>query len=247
MKTNFSEIVDEVIKQSDIVLEILDSRFPEKTRNKELEDKIRSRGKRLIYVLNKCDLVSKEQSEKLKRVLKPSIFVSSVKRLGTTVLLKEILKQATYFTKERIIVGVTGYPNTGKSSVINALVGRHSARTSPVSGFTKGKQLIKLAKNIYLMDTPGIFSYNEDDQLKNILTASKDPSKIRDATEAARQLIKTLDGKIESHYGVEKSEDVDQTLETIALKFHRLRKGGFPDVDVISRKIIQEWQRGKIK
>ncbi len=246
MKKSFSSVVSNVIWESDVVLEVLDARFPEKTRNQEIEDKITQMKKRIIYVLNKCDLISKKEAERIKKTLRPCVFISSTKRLGTTLLLREIMKQASYSNREKIIIGVTGYPNTGKSSVINALKGKHTAKTSSQSGFTRGKQLFKLSKNVYLMDTPGIFSYDEKDELKSILTASKDQSKIKDNVDAARNLIRSLDGTIEKFYGVEK-KDPDEVLEEIAKKFNRFRKGGLPDVEVVSRRIIQDWQRGNIK
>ena len=61
------------------------------------------------------------------------------------------------FGEEKFKVGVLGYPNTGKSSIINALKGRASAPTSPVSGYTKGMQWIRASKRMYLLDPPGVF------------------------------------------------------------------------------------------
>ena len=247
-KRTYWDIVNDVIKEADIVLEVLDARLVDETRNKEIEDKARKLKKPLIYVINKCDLIEKEEAERQKKRLRPSVFVSANKRLGTTMLLHEILRQAREISgrTDKVLVGVLGYPNTGKSSVINSLAGRSSAKSSPISGFTKAMQLIKLTKNIYLMDTPGVLPYKEADKVKHVLISATDQTKLKDPEAAAVQLIKFSNGKIEEHYGVEKGTP-DTVLERIAIKYNRVKKGGVPDTEVIARKMIQEWQKGRIK
>ncbi|MBI4163519.1 MAG: 50S ribosome-binding GTPase [Candidatus Aenigmarchaeota archaeon] len=246
-KRVYWDVVNDVIKEADIVLEVLDARFVEQTRNKEIEDKVKRLNKPLIYVLNKCDLIEKEEAEKQKKKFENCIFMSATKKYGSTMLLHEILRQSKVGSKiGRIIVGVLGYPNTGKSSVINVLVGRQSAKTSPVSGFTSGLQMIKITKNIYLMDTPGVIPYKEEDAVKHMLIASKNPSDIQNIHSAAVELIKMAKGRIEEHYGVEKGTP-DSVLKRIAIKYNRVKKGGVPDTEVVARKMIQDWQRGKIR
>ena len=260
MSGSFWNVVNEVIKKADILLEVLDGRMVEQTRNIEIEDKVRSSGKPLIYVINKCDLVKKEEMEAIKRKLRPSVFVSATQRLGSTMLLHEIIKQSNMVDvtkrakkrsygageKQSVYVGVLGYPNTGKSSVINVLAGRSKAKTSPVSGFTKGKQFIKLKQGVYLIDTPGVLPYMETDESKKIMIASKDQTKLSEPDLAVLELIKKFEGSIEDYYGVAKDADVQKVLESIAIKFNRLKKGGEPDTDVMARKILQDWQGGKI-
>ena len=260
MSSSFWNVVNEVIKKADILLEVLDGRMIEQTRNIEIEDKIKSSGKPLIYVINKCDLVEKEEMEKIKRKLRPSVFVSATQRLGSTMLLHEILKQSnmvdvakrskkkTYGAgkKQSVYVGVLGYPNTGKSSVINVLAGRSKAKTSPISGFTKGKQFIKLKQGVYLIDTPGVLPYKESDETKQSIIAAKDQTKLKEPDLAVLQIIKSFPGVIESHYGVKTRKNPEKILESIAIKFNRLKRGGEPDIQVMARKILQDWQAGKI-
>src|SRR3989338_5858346 len=153
--TNFWAIVKEVINKSDLLLEILDARFVEETRNIELEDRIREAGKEFIFVINKCDLVSQNYLNKEKQRLSkiaPCVFVSSIMRLGTKMLRDEI---NNHIRGDRIKVGVVGYPNVGKSSVINVLKGRHSAPTSSYSGYTKGLRDVNVTSKITMVDTPG--------------------------------------------------------------------------------------------
>lgn len=248
MPASFWEIVNRVIDKSDIILEVLDARLTNETRNKEVEDKAKRQGKEIIYVINKSDLIPKDNAEKLKSKLMPSVFVSSIKHYGTTILLKEILKIANikYPDKERITIGVIGYPNVGKSSVINALKGRSSAPSSSKSGYTKHEQLIKVTKRIYLIDTPGVFPFMEKDELKHVLTASIDPAKIKDPEAAAMTLIQQLNGKVEAFYGIAKCPDEEEALEKIAQAKKKLKKGNMPDTKAMSKIIIDDWQKGKI-
>lgn len=242
---SFWKIVNDVIGKSDILLEVLDARFIEETRNKELEDKITASGKKLVFVLNKCELAEKSLLEKWKKQLNPAVFISSIKRYGITMLLHEIQKNAP--KKEKVIVGVVGYPNTGKSSVINALKGKSSAPVSPQSGFTKAMQLIKITDKIYLLDTPGVYSYMEKGIQKHAMRASVDFTKIKDPEIAAAFIIEGNKDAISSHYLVKKKADAESMLEEIALKLNRLKKGGIPDAKAAAQALLKDWQRGKIK
>jgi len=242
-KPNFWRIVYNVISQSDVILEILDARLIDETRNKEIEERVFDENKKLIHVINKIDLIDKNLiKEKLKELSNP-VFVSSKERLGTTILKNKIMEVAR---RDNVVVGVVGYPNTGKSSVINAIAGSKKARTSPVSGFTKGIQKIKAGSRIILLDTPGVIPIDDNDVVKHALIGSKNAQNIKDADVVAIELIKALKGKVEKHYGVSVSDDYEQTLEKIALKMNRLKKGGLPDLDGISKTIIMDWQRGRI-
>lgn len=249
MPASFWVIVNKVLEKSDIILEVLDARLPEETRNRELEEKVHKSGKTIIYVINKSDLIQQSIAEKIKSRFKPSIFVSSLKHHGTTMLLHEIIKVANrkYPSQERITVGIVGYPNVGKSSVINALKGRASAPSSSRSGFTKHEQLIRITSRIYLIDTPGVYPFRERDVLKHVLTSSIDPAKLKDAEAGALMLIEQLSGRVEKFYGVGPGIDSEDTLEKIAFKRNKLKKGNIADTIAMAKVIIDDWQKGKIK
>ncbi|MDI6737655.1 MAG: 50S ribosome-binding GTPase [Nanoarchaeota archaeon] len=243
MKRSFWGIVNKVIEQSDIILEVLDARFIDETRNPEIEDKVKKSGKQLIYVFNKCDLVDTKALEKRKKQLYPCVFVSSIKRYGITMLLHEIQKRAE--KKEKTIVGVLGYPNTGKSSVINALSGRSAALVSPQSGFTKAMQLIKVSKQIFLLDTPGVYSYMEKDFTKHAMRASLDFTRIRDPETTALFLIEGNKAAISRQYNIKEGSS-GKMLEEVALRLNKLKKGGILDTEQAARALLKDWQRGKI-
>ena len=235
MSKSFWEAVNQVIKEADVIIEVLDARFPEDTRNQELEDKTLSSGKKLIIILNKADLTKNRNYN--------GIYVSSTRETGMGELrraLKSVLPE-----KEKKIIGVVGYPNVGKSSVLNALTGKESARTSPESGFTKGMQLIKLQKGVYFLDTPGVIPYMEKDKSKHTLTATIDFSKVKDVENVVMDLIEKFPA-IKRHYRAE-GENSEDILDAIAKKLNKLKKGGKPDTINTAKTILMDWQRGKIK
>ncbi len=244
---SFWRVVNEVIRDSDVILEILDARFPEETRNREIEEKIaKCKNKKLIFILNKSDLLKVKFSE-IEFDREPYVFVSSKENLGTTKLrnmLRDLVKD------KPLLVGVLGYPNTGKSSLINALKQKRSAGTGSMPGFTRGMQKIRIARDIYLIDTPGVFAYKEKDEEKHTLSNVKDYRKVKEpesiAIEILKKIIENNPHLIEELYKVKPRKDPEETLEIIAKKYNWLIKGGKPNIDQVSRKIIQDWQRGKL-
>ena len=245
MKKSYWKIVNSVIDKSDILLLVLDARMPELTRNTEIESKVKLRNKKIIYVLNKCDLVPKRLLEEHKKVFKPAVFVSSTQHFGTTILRNKILALAPKNDFKDIRVGVLGYPNTGKSSVINALKGKSSAKASSVSGYTRGVQMIRLDSKIMILDTPGVIPYGEDEEMKHVLIGTVNPSDLDDPELCAMQVIDNFMETIKQHYGVE-GDDSEQILENIAKKKNKLAKGGVFDTLTTSKIILKDWQQGKI-
>src|SRR3989344_7861313 len=169
---SFQAIVEKVIRQADVLLLVLDARMVEETRQIELEEQVQSLAKPLIYVCTKCDLVDQKTSEEYKKKLKPCIFVSSTKYYGIT-MLKELIHKLGKDIDGDIRVGVLGYPNVGKSSLINALKGKQSAKVSKHSGHTRGVQRIRVDERIMILDTPGILS-RDDDLVTRAVTGSVD-------------------------------------------------------------------------
>ncbi|MCB9362491.1 50S ribosome-binding GTPase [Candidatus Woesearchaeota archaeon] len=239
----FWNVIHEVIARSDIILEVLDARVPDISRNEELERKVEKSGKQLIYVLNKCDLVSQGHAEAWKKKLKPSVFVSTKKMYGMTMLRERILR---YAPEREVVVGVIGYPNTGKSSVINALKGKKAAKTSSVSGYTKGLQKVRIDNRIQILDTPGVLAFKESDEAKHALIGAKSIHQIKDPEFVALSLIVAQRDAVLESYGINDSEDEEDMLTEIAEKFSFLAKGGLPDLKRAGNKVIDDWQKGKL-
>lgn len=251
-KESYWKAVKKVIREADVLLLLLDARFIDETRNIEIENKVRATGKPLIYVIAKSDLAEKEKMEACKRMLRPSVFVSAKERTGRMRLKERIIIEAerAYGDKERIQrirVGVLGYPNVGKSSLINFMKGRHSARTSSLSGYTKSTQLVKTDRRLYFIDTPGVIPYREKDELKHTTTSVIDFMKVRNPDLMVAELMRKYPGKIEAHFNVPAGEDKQKTIGEIALKKGMLMKGGLPDIERICRSILRDFQSGKIK
>jgi ribosome biogenesis GTPase A len=241
-----------IIKQSDVVLEVLDARFPEQTRNYSLEKIIENEGKHLIFVLNKSDLVGKRKAAKEKKELSrkaPTLFVSAKGKKGIN-LVRIAVNQA--LGKKEGKVGVIGYPNTGKSSLINALAGRKAAPTSIKAGFTRGEQFIRLSQKVMLVDTPGVIPVEEHDEFRLVLSVSKNPEQLEDPEYAALQFLKLLieenPPSFKKLYGFEaKGKEAEAILEKVAEKNKLLLKGGKPDTVRAAKQVLWDYQKGKLK
>lgn len=248
---SYKKILKDVIKKSDIFLEVVDARFPDETRNSEVEHDITRSKKPFIIVLSKCDLVSKQTLEKTKSRLSkiaPTVFVSSTERFGTTMLRHKILETANIQERD-ILVGSVGYPNTGKSSVINGVAGKHKASTSSISGHTKGVQLVKAGSRIRFLDTPGVIPFDENDEYMQGLLSIKDSTHLQDPIGAAMKIIETICAEnmtaLESFYHVEiEKQDSYEVLELIGRQCNFLKKKGEVDDTRAAVKVINDWQKG---
>lgn len=248
----FLDRVFKVISEADVLIEVIDARFSEETRNKEMERIVKNKNKKLIIAINKADLVSKKFALKTKKELAqdfPAIFVSSTKKQGISSLRRMLAIEAK---NKKIKVGVLGYPNTGKSSVINALAGRKAARTSITAGFTRGEQLINLSKNIQLIDSPGIIPFEEKNEAMLALVAAKSPSQVKDVLGVGEKIIEILKEKnpeiLKKKFGlIDLNKSPDELLEEIAFNKKKLLKQGIPDTNAVAKILLLEWQKGRIK
>ena len=262
----FWPVVLNVIRNSDVVLLLVDARMPEVSRNSEIVKAVHGehsrkgsttseneiipgmRGKRLVMVFNKSDLVSRKELEKLKNKYDDAFFISASKKIGIGKLRDTLQNMADNWGKSSLRVGVVGYPNIGKSTLINLLAPGAKAKVSPVSGTTKKTQWIRNG-NIRIMDSPGVIPFG-DNKSQLGMTASKDPHKIKNPEKVAIRTIEYLmeksKGTIEKFYGV-KGKDAYEIFEDIAKKKGFLIKGGEVDENRTAIKIIDDWQKGKIK
>lgn len=253
-REKYPSIAKKIIEMSDIILEVLDARYIQDTRNLELEKEITSKKKKIIYVFNKSDLISKTKKEEAKE-LYPNVFVSCTKRTNIAKLRDLIKREAkkSPSNTDRILVGVIGYPNTGKSSLINILIGKASAKTGAEAGFTKGFQKIKLTPNIALLDTPGVipekkYSGIEKEKIaQHTIVGGRSYSQVKDPEFVIAQIIKDYKGVLEKHYKINAKGNSEIFLEELGKKLNFLKKGKQVNIDKTSRKIIKDWQAGIIK
>ncbi|MEK6945827.1 MAG: GTPase [Nanoarchaeota archaeon] len=254
-KKSFPEITLKIISEADIVMEILDARLWQETRNFELEKEVKKQGKKLIYVFNKSDLADRKKilEEMGEQVLYPHVFMSCTNRKGSGDLRERIKIEAKDIKKERIYVGVIGYPNTGKSSVTNILRGKSVARVASESGFTKGAQKIKIGDGIYLIDTPGVIPSTEDAKIKN-----KDMYKhlkinvirwdrIKEPEMMVHYLMLQYPGVLETFYDIKADGNSEILIDELGTRKNFFLKGKEVDVDRTSRVIIRDFQDGRIR
>merc|ERR1712226_1020129 len=168
-----------VIDSSDVILNILDARDPEGTRCKHIENYLKREKphKHLVYILNKADLVPPWITQKWVAILskeRPTLAFHAgrfEKPFGKGALIS-LLRQfgKLHSDKKNISVGLAGYPNVGKSSVINALRNKKVCNVAPIPGETKVWQYITLMKNIYLVDCPGVvYNHSTDSDTDTVL------------------------------------------------------------------------------
>ncbi len=248
MKKGYWITVKDIIRKSDIVLEILDARLPELTRIRKMEEYASFYKKPVILVINKADIVSGTTIKNIKKQYQNSdyVIVSTKLSKGITDLIKKIKIKTKI---ENIRVAVIGYPNTGKSSVINRLSKGGRARTSSESGFTKGSQLIAGKANLRLFDTPGVVPFRERDEVRLGLVSGISPFKLKDPDIVAYKLIKifmrTNPFALEIAYGIKASSE-DFLIE-FGRKNNMLIKGGIIDEKRAAIQLLNDWHKGKIK
>ncbi len=243
----FWPVVKHVIKNTDIVLEIVDARMPYLSRNKSLEKMINFHKRKYIIVFNKIDLVPKDKLEELRDNYKFAFFVSGVKNIGLKSLKTHLLIEAKKLGRE-IRVGVIGYPNVGKSAVINALGKRARAKVARLAGTTKGIQWIKVS-DILILDSPGVVPIG-DTETKLGMMGAKNPEKIKNLQKIVFALMRELGNEVlEKNYGIkiEEKDDEQDILEKIGLKRGFLVKGGKVDENRTCMSILREWQKGKLR
>ncbi len=244
-----------VLDCSDVVIEVLDARDPMGTRSRHVEDHLRkdARHKHLIFVLNKCDLVpvwvTRRWVDVLSREYPTLAFHASVNNPFGKGSLINLLRQFSQLHKEKkqISVGFIGYPNVGKSSVINTLKKKAVCKAAPVPGETKVWQYITLMRRVFLIDCPGVVPPTDEEEvdivLKGVTRSERLPSPEDYIDEVLRRSKREY---VLRTYGIHSWEDGVDFLKQLALKSGRLLKKGEPDLRTCARIVLNDWQRGKL-
>ena len=283
MKKTKEQIIED-LKLIDIVIEILDARVPLASQNPDIEDAIKNKKK--IIVLNKADLADNNSTNKwIEYYAKKGIKAVAIEA-NTSKGIKDVIEaikeeyseiKEKYAQKGRIgkaiRVMVVGIPNVGKSTFINGLAKRNTAKVGNKPGVTKQKQWIKVTNDIELMDTPGMLwpKFKDNEQGVHLAFVGTIGDNAIDKEEIAYYLldylIKNYPQKLVERFNVEVHKtgnelDVDtsisneeikkeqketmEVLEDIARKRGALLSGGNINMQKISDIILNEFQSGKL-
>lgn len=255
--------MQEDLKLIDLIIELVDARVPLSSRNPDI-DQLGQNKSRLI-LLNKADLADERQNEAWKEFFQSKGFhvvkVDSRNGAGMKTIqnvIQEACKEKIERDRRRGIKNrpiramVAGIPNVGKSTFINTFAGKACAKIGNRPGVTKGKQWIRLNKNVELLDTPGILWPKFEDQEVGIRLAFVGSIKddILNMEELALKLIDYLKerytGLLEKRYGISEAGNAVEILGDIAKARGCLKKGEELDYTKASGLLFDDFRGGKI-
>lgn len=258
-------VISEHLKLVDVVIELLDARVPQSSRNPEIDSILKDKPR--IIALNKSDLADPKQNNKWKDYFSKQgisvIYTNSITGLGLGEIkgkLKQLTRKKLESAQARgrmqrpIKTMVVGIPNVGKSAFINKIAGKASAETGDRPGVTRSQQWVRINPEIMLLDTPGILWPKFEDQLTglNLAFTGAIKDEIMDTTELAVKLLEKLSvtypEKIKERYKLENltgKKGVD-LLEEAGRRRGCLVSGGEVDFNRISVILLDEFRGGKI-
>lgn len=261
--TKAKRMMQENIKLIDLVIELVDARVPMSSRNPDIDEL--GKNKARLILLNKADLAEEKWSDAWAEFFKAKgysvVKVNSKKGGGIKSIqgvIQEACKEKIERDRKRGILNrpvramVVGIPNVGKSTFINALAGKACTKTGNKPGVTKGKQWIRLNKQVELLDTPGILWPKFEDQEvgKKLAFIGSIKEEILNIDELAIEMIKFMrvqySGVLAEKYSVEESEDSYQTLRNIAEARHCLIRGNELDIQKASQLFIDDFKNGRL-
>ena len=255
--------MQEDIKLIDLVIELVDARIPLSSRNPDIDEL--GKNKYRLILMNKADLADKKKTEKWSTYFKEKGFFvvsldartkNSMKTITDIVM--EACKEKIERDRKRGIKNrpvramVVGIPNVGKSTFINSYAGKACAKTGNKPGVTKGKQWIRLNKNVELLDTPGILWPKFEDQMVGLRLAliGSIKDEILNVDELAVELMKYLTvhypGLLNERYEVEEAQEITDMIYEVAKNRNCMLKGGEPDYSKAAALIIEDFRSGKL-
>lgn len=244
-----------VVDSSDVLLQVLDARDPMGTRCPYVEKYLREEKphKHLIFILNKVDLVPNWVTQRWVAILSaeyPTVaFHASLTHPFGKGSLINLLRQFAklHIDKKQISVGLIGYPNTGKSSIINTLRSKKVCKVAPIAGETKVWQYITLMRRIFLIDCPGIVYPSAETDTEKVLKGVVRVELIQNPEDYIEEVIKRVrKDYLMKTYKVDGWDTATEFLEKMAARTGKLLKKGEPDVNQVARMVLNDWQRGKL-
>ncbi|XP_041130265.1 guanine nucleotide-binding protein-like 3 isoform X2 [Polyodon spathula] len=278
-KTLFCSELKKVIEASDVILEVLDARDPLGCRCPQLEETILNLEgkKKLILVLNKIDLVPKDNVEKWLKYLQnefPTVAFKASTQLqdktvqqkkrraasgavdlskGVTCLGSDVLLQllGDYYrsrgTDDAIKVGVVGFPNVGKSSLINSMKKVRACHVGISRCTTRCMQLVHVDKSVKMLDSPGIIAGSLNSAVSLALRSASEMEKLGEPLEAVHALLKHCNKQqVMLQYNIPNYRNSLEFLTLFAMKRGSLKKGGVPDTQKAAETLLNDWTGAKL-
>ncbi|MFR7578692.1 MAG: ribosome biogenesis GTPase YlqF [Butyribacter sp.] len=261
--TKAKRAMQEDIKLIDVIIELVDSRVPFSSKNPDIDTL--ANGKSRILLMNKYDLADKAVSEKwTKYYEEKGYFVATVNsKNGRGVkavndVIQKACKEKIERDRKRGILNrpiramIVGIPNVGKSTFINSFAGKACAKTGNKPGVTKGKQWIRLNKNVELLDTPGILWPKFEDQQVglNLAFIGSIKDELYNIYELSLllldYLIKNYPDAVADFYEIENSDSNNELLERIAIKRGCIKSGAEYDLDKAAKCLVDDFRNGRI-
>lgn len=261
--TKAKRMMQENIKLIDVVIELVDARIPLSSKNPDIDEIAKNKSR--IILLNKYDLASPERTEQWKKWFEEKGFfvalVNSKKGTGVKAV-HEVILQACKEKIERdrkkgilnrpVRAMIVGIPNVGKSTFINSFAGKACTKTGNKPGVTKGKQWIRLNKNVELLDTPGILWPKFEDQTVGLRLAfiGSIKEEILNVLELSLELItfirENYPKTLIKRYEIETEDDSVAVLEQIAVRRSCKLKGDELDLNKAAGILLDDYRSGRL-
>jgi ribosome biogenesis GTPase A len=255
--------IQEVLKLIDVVIELLDARIPESSKNPDMDELIGAKPR--VIMLNKCDLaedfVTRKWMDYYKERRIDSLEVDSIsgKNINKVYgVVREAVKEKFERKAQKGIIGqpvralIAGIPNVGKSSFINKISSRAGTKTGDKPGVTRSKQWIKVNKEFELLDTPGILWPKFDDEKVALHLAYTRAIKdeILDTEELALKFVEEIitikPNVLTERYKIDIKETALDTMLEIGRRRGCVISGGEIDTLRTANIIFDDYRTGKL-
>ena len=256
-------MLEENLKLIDVVIELVDARAPQSTRNPDFDTLFR--GKSRVLLLNKSDLADPASNKrwigyyKRQGIEAAEVTASAQNAKAQTIRLIEkatadrVRRFEEKGAKKTIRALIAGIPNVGKSTLINRIAGEKRAQTGDRPGVTKGKQWVKITPHLELLDSPGLLwpKLGDDTLARHLAFLGSINDEILNLEELAEHLLSTLrtlapDALFERYKKLSADTPEGALLEGVAKSRGFIQKGGIYDTERAARIVLDEYRAGKI-